>query len=341
MTRHLLIAVSILAATSSISCGPPAPKEPMKVLKLPTTPKAPPYTRGEIDASLQEKARAEIAAAFTSQDNVLRAQALEAMSRTCDPDAPARIAVALSDSDPLVRFAAAMAAGDLKLAETAPKLHAMANDSDENVRVAVRYALHRLGDVRLSHELSAMSQSTNTSVRKNVAMVLGLLGNSTAPRVLMPMLKFDSDQFVRLQAAEALWRLGDMEGLRVLAAGLVNEASDIQVFSVLALAGPKDARVKPDLLGKLLPNEDDVTWVELQLAAARALGQIGADEGILTAVEGATKPDPRQRAMAALALGDIRRTDAQPTLANLLEDKSPNVRIAAALALRTIGLDPK
>jgi HEAT repeat protein len=43
--------------------------------------------------------------------------------------------------------------------------------------------------------------------------------------------------------------------------------------------------------------------------------------------------------MAAMAFGDIGRTDSQPKLARLLKDTSPEVRLAAARAL--VEIDEK
>ena len=64
-----------------------------------------------------------------------------------------------------------------------------------------------------------------------------------------------------------------------------------------------------------------------------ALGMIGSDAGMGVALKAVDSRDARQRGMAALALGDIGRTDAQPALERLLKDKDPAVRLAAATAV--------
>lgn len=338
----VVMAASAAFMSGLTGCAPtPPPKVPKKVLEMPKVPVAPAYEPGPIDATLQSAARAEIVAAFGANDPVLRAQALEAMSKTRDPDAQEYVAKALADKSGLVRFAGALAAGDLKLKALYPALKKLATDADENVQVASRYALHKLGDATLSQEIAQLGQNPKPGVRRNAAMVLGLMENKSATKVLTPMLSADTDPLVRLQAAESLWRLGDEEGLRVLIAATVSEYSSDQILAVLGLAAPRDERVKQNLLGRLIGNDGDVTWVELQLASARALGMIGADEGFNIALDGATKNDPRQRALAALALGDIGRTDAQPALAKLLKDDNAFVRIAAALAIRQVGASNK
>jgi HEAT repeat protein len=43
--------------------------------------------------------------------------------------------------------------------------------------------------------------------------------------------------------------------------------------------------------------------------------------------------DPRIKVMAALALGAIGRSDAQPVLSRFLGDQNPNVKLSAATAI--------
>lgn len=335
----VVIALSAVLSSGVTGCAPtaPPPKPAKKVLDVPKVPVAPAYSPGVIDTELQTAARNEIVAAFGASDPVLRAQALEAMSKSRDPDAQDSIAKALADKDGLVRFAGAMAAGDLKLKPLYANLKVLANDADDNVKVAARYALFRLGDASLTQEIAQLGQHPMAGVRRNAAMVLGLMENKSAAKVLHLMLKTDTDPLVRLQAAESLWRLGDEEGLRVLVAGTVSEFASDQILAVLALAAPRDERVRQNLLGRLIADRDGMVWTELQLASARALGMIGADEGFQVALDGATRTDPRQRALAALALGDIGRTDGQSALSKLLRDDNAFVRIAAALAIRQVG----
>ena len=217
-----------------------------------------------------------------------------------------------------------MTAGGLKLEAAHQPLLAMANDPDSNVRVAVRYALHRLGDTTLSHDLEKYARDSRKDVRGNTAMVLGMLGEPSAIKVLL-VLRKDPEPLVRQQAAEALWRLGDDAGMEPLIGMTVSRYPDDQLFALLALAQPRDQRV-----GKTVETGLRVDYIEVQLVAARALGMLGTDEGYTYAQHGAASSDPRQRFMAALALGAIGRADAQDTLRKLLADDYESVRIAAA-----------
>jgi HEAT repeat protein len=336
----LLLTISVVTVAVALSgCGQPrsqgTPSE-AKVFKEVTFPANIPPVAVPIDEAVQQKALNQITLAFGSSDPIIRAQSLEAMSRTRDPSATERAQRALADKEWIVRFAGALAAGDLKLKSLYKPLVAVAFDPNPSVRVAVRYALHQIGDRSLSKDLEALSQNGDSHVRGNVAMVLGLMNEPTAARVLRPMIS-DSELDVRMQAAEALWRLGDEEGKKILIAGTVSGYVDDQIFSVLGLVGPRDQRVKPYVMAKFANDRDKGQLTELQLVAARALGMLGDDSGYGLAVRTATSPDPRRRSLAALALGDIGRPDAQDTLAKLLDDPSQSVRLSAATALRLIA----
>lgn len=338
--RRALLAAALIAVGLPIAgCVVPPTTPPKQKTIMPDKPKmpnVPPRVATPIDPALQQRAGDEIANAFASSDPVLRAQALEATSRTNDPAAGDRILRGLADGEWVVRFAAAMCAGDLKHRGAFAALRAASADQEPSVRVAVRYALHVLGDKSLSKDLEAMSQNPDPRVRGTVAVVLGRMGEPTAIRILRPMLA-DPQPSVKLQVAEAMWRLGNEQGLENLIAGTVSPHGDDQVFCILALAGPKDQRVKDNILGKLSIDKDGKQYPEVQLIAARTLGILGDDSGFGVAMGYASSNDPRQRVLAALALGDIARSDGQSALAKLLNDNDASVRLAAATGLRQIG----
>jgi HEAT repeat protein len=158
-------------------------------------------------------------------------------------------------------------------------------------------------------------------------MVLGLLNDPSATKMLMTLLS-DRVPSVRLQAAEALWRLGNERGLTDLVAFSISAYPDDQMIALQALAETGDQRVIQHIRGQLTND-----YVEVSLAAARGLGLLGSDEGWNIVVPAAKSHDPRQRAMAALAMGSIGRTDLQPYLADLLKDPEAPVRISAATGI--------
>lgn len=319
---------AIVIASLVVGCGPRArgPGGP-----LPKPPKLPPPPPARVDMPIDPELRAaaekELALAFGSNDAFIRANAVEATQRSLGAAGLDRYLKALDDEKSVVRFAAVMAVGTLQLKPAYPKVLAMLNDESKLVCVAVRYALHRLGDTRYSHDLEVFAADASPRVRANTAMVLGLLGEPSAVKVLRPMMS-DLDAATRLQVMESLYRLGDKTAQEKLVVGTVSSDPGDQILSLLALAAPRDSRVFKVLAGKLTSDYDEVT-----LAAARALGMIGSDEGMTVALRKVDAKDPRQRGMAALALGEIGRSDAQPALAKLLKDSEPSVRLSAATAI--------
>jgi len=160
-----------------------------------------------------------------------------------------------------------------------------------------------------------------------VAFVLGLLKEPSAAKML-GTLSADRAPSVRIQAAEALWRLGDQRGLEDLAAYAISGYPDDQIIALQALAEPGDQRVIQHIRAELTSD-----YPEVCLAAARGVGMLGSDEGWWVAVPAATSKDPRQRSMAAAAMGAIGRSDLQPYLKDLLSDPDAAVRISAATAI--------
>ena len=318
--KSCLVSVMAFAGCGGAKVGrmPDAPAAP---------PQPPPIKKLNVDTALQDRAKDELAKDVESNDAVVRANAIEAIQESVGDEGKDAILNALDDPSPLVRFSATMAAGTLRLGEARLDLLAMDNDPDPHVRIGVRYALHRLGDTHLSHDLEKTSRDFDPHVRADTALALGLLGEPSALRVLEPMLD-DPDPDVRIQVAEAMWRLGSQEGLTNLVAGSVSSYADDQIICLLALAAPKDYRVAAHLHGRLTAD-----YPQVALAAARGLGELGSDAGYSIAVADLKSKDPRIVVMAALALGAIGRTDAQPLLAPLLADPEQSVRLAVATAI--------
>ncbi|HEY0009779.1 MAG TPA: HEAT repeat domain-containing protein [Tepidisphaeraceae bacterium] len=325
MKHHIAASVALLI----LGCGatPQGPNMPDAPAPPPPSPK---QVSQPIDPQLRRAAEAELDAALASSNAIIRANAIEASQRAVDsPSAVARVTKGLSDSNGLVRFAATMAAGAMQRPEWHATLIELANDRDDNVRVGARYALHKLGDFRLSHDFEKLVLDPKPSVRANAVLALGLMGEPSAMKLLQAV-QLDASPAVRLQTTEAMHRLGDARAAERLMAGTISTYADDQIVSILALV---QGRGPTDKVYKVLQGNLTGDYVEVNLAAARALGTIGSDEGMGVAIKAVPSKDARQRAMAALALGAIGRSDAQPHLAKLLKDSDPNVRLAAAAAV--------
>jgi HEAT repeat protein len=314
-------------------CGPRTPTE-QKVLGLPKQPPGyPSAVKTPIDTALQDRARKELDTDLKSSDEVIRAHALEVVKNAKLRDAGPILLVALNDQSPLVRKAAALAAGELRETSVEDRLEAMIDSVTAlQERMAVIFALHRLGDTRFSHEFEKMVQDPDPRVRDDTVLILGMLGEKSACPMLLKSMQEDRDPDVRLEAAGALWKLGDERGLDDLVAGTISAYPDDQMVALLAITGPHDTRSLGHVEAQLIAD-----YPEVALVAARAAGILGSDRGYGVALIGAKSVDPRQRRLAAMAFGDIGRPDAQPILANLLSDSDTDVRLTAAGALLQIS----
>ena len=152
------------------------------------------------------------------------------------------------------------------------------------------------------------TKSGNPAVRARAAAALGA---SRRPSAVEPLIALaaDPDPAVRRSAVEALGRLGDARAVDALARQLQGAA------------GPRDEAA-----------------VSVRVAAAHALGQIGA--AALPALA-AVLHDRNQRVREAAvdALGAIGGPSAVPALAAALGDDRSQLRQAAAKALAAIGGD--
>jgi len=293
----------------------------------PPVARAPRYLPEPLESGLRTKAREILTSEAGATDPFLRCNVIEATANVDPTDAAAIVLKGLSDKQASVRFAAAVAAGQMKLVDAYEPLLAMANDPNQQVQAGVLFALHRLGDTRLSHDLERLAGSPDPHVRGTTAFVVGLLREPSATKMLTTLLS-DRSAGVRIQAAEALWRLGNERGLKDLVAFSISGYPDDQIIALQAIAETGDQRVVQHLRGQL-----DNDYTEVSLAAARGLGELGSDEGWNVAVPAARSKDPRQRSLAALAMGAIGRSDLQQYLKDLLADQEPGVRISAATAI--------
>ena len=322
-----LLGITILLL-SAIGCASD-PRQP----PLAAPPPVPPPVAVEPDAGLRAEAERELRSAAAADDPIVRANAAEAAG----PVVPEVAVDLLADPDPRVRFAAAMTVGRQRIDRPGvrDRLAEMAEGGSPNGRVAAAFALHRLGDTSRSQRLVRLATDPRADpvVRAHAATALGLTGEPSAAAALRRAAE-DPDATVRLAAAEGLWRLGDVEALRLLLSASLSQYGDDSVFGTAGLAARRDPRSVAALRGKLT---DD--YPEVALAAARGLGEIGSDDGYGVALRDADDPEARRRLMAAAALAEIGRPDAQATLAKLVKDPDPRVRVAAASAVLRLRHD--
>jgi HEAT repeat protein len=291
--------------------------------------------------NIRPRAIATIESLAKHQDRHVRAGAIQVAADTMGVLGRRIVMNGLSDREPNVRFVAAMSAGDMKLPEAKQALQKLLRDPDYSVRIGACYALHKLGDTRFTRYLERTARSPDERVRANTVLAMGRLGEESALRILRDMRR-DRATTVRLLVSEAMWRLGDDAGLTDLLS-LMNGDEGERIFAAQALAeresqGPNVRQHIRTLFLTDFGSEphERARATDVRLAAARALGKLGSDEGFGLAVQQSTSSIARHRAMAAAVFTAIGRKDGLPYVAPLLDDADPAVRTAAAGAVLTL-----
>lgn len=289
-----------------------------------------------------------VTSAATFRDNpVLRAQALETLQEIEGAQAAHWFREAIDDPHPGVRFAACMALGAIRHKESEPRLRERLQDADASVRVAAMFALRRLGHEGFVEPWAHAARSDpDATVRRNAVMALGQLGEKEAV-ALLKRVREDPDMGVRLQALESMGLLGSAEAVKQLIFYANGAIGDQQAFALIALGRIGD----PQCLETLQYGLAKAPHLESRLAAARALGMMGRDDGYRLALWALTwnQPDPkltddppanqvmRKRTMACFALGAIGKVEALEPLRQRMEDPSDaRVQLAASAAVLRI-----
>lgn len=317
-----------LAGVLLAGCGAQSKSRAAQAFKAPPMPPAPPVlVKMPLDPALRTLAQKHVDRSLASADGLARMHGIEITQQTRGSDGAPIYFKALSDTDPHVRYAATLAIGASRATSAYAAVFTHVDDPDQRVQLATRYALHRLGDFRLSKDFEKFAASGDPSMRAETARLLGLLEEPTAINLLRSMLK-DPEPGVKLQVTEAMFHLGDLSARNRILAGTLSLAADARIISLQALGLSRDKAYLPHIRAQLTSE-----YMEVNLAAARAAGMLGSDDGMGVALQGAQSVDARQRQMAAFALGDIGRSDAQPVLAKLLADKDGDTQLAAAGAI--------
>jgi HEAT repeat protein/beta-lactamase regulating signal transducer with metallopeptidase domain len=160
----------------------------------------------------------------------------------------------------------------------------------------------RVAFIPLSNQLD----SQNATVRRNAAWAIGELTNmlpgerSGAVPQLITLLG-DSDEWVRMAAARALGELRDTRALSKLVATLSDDNWRVRELVVWALSEMKDGRAVTALCNVLLSD----TRVEVRRGAAEALGEIRSSEALPSLKQALNDSEPRVSAKAAWAISEI------------------------------------
>ncbi len=249
-----------------------------------------------------------IATFKNDSDPSVRLFSLAAMARRKDSAAFATMAEMIQTPDPLIRQAGAVAMGRTRENEAIPLLIKILSDPNETLRM---YAAEALGEFSRSGPVSEQVVSPEgyatlahamkdkaPAVRGAAATSLGKLGNPKAIPHLTAALA-DPDVYVRVSAAEGLYRLGK-KALSTYEAAMTESDYAARHFAIGSLrkVGGKEAL---PLLAKGLGD----TAPRVRIAVVRAIGEIGEEEAIPLLKAGLKDPDLSVRTYAAGNVGRI------------------------------------
>jgi len=287
--------------------------------------------------------------AATSEDPVLRMQAIEAFQEVAPEEGLPYIVDSIDNGYAGISFASLMAIGTLHEKRYIEKVRVRAEDSDAHVRIGALYALHRMGDQKRTSELGELLlTNADPRVRANAALAIGRLGEKGSIKLLRTASQKEKKDFVKIQIREALAMLHDERATDELVFAAHSAAAAQAIPALMCLAASKNDRAE-EVFRHRLHHADQP---EIRLEAARGLGLLGNNQGYDIAVrhlffcspDRNRKDDPPQqqiarvRSLAALALEAIGDPDALGPLKEALEREGQVESVRLSIARAVLGI---
>jgi HEAT repeat protein len=207
-----------------------------------------------------------------------------------------------------------------------------------SVRIAAARGLATFATAADAGRLVAVAASGPEQLARAAAKALSSLGRREPDAVKSVLSMLELDQPGSAALTELIGEISGDESFTKLSAAISADDSRIRIAAITAFVKIGGSRAA-EQVGLALADEN----VEVQAAAARALGELRDDEGRPVAIEELlmtlTAADPSVRAAAARALAGAGETRAIEPLRDLLREESPGVALAAMEALRALS-DP-
>ena len=280
-----------------------------------------------------------ISDSLSSDNPVVRVNAIEIAATTGRENYLPTIQKLLQDPYVPVRFAACAAVGEMHFTPAINSVNELLRDNDPNVIIAASYAMAKLGYPEYLKVLrQSVADNVNQIIKANSALLLGKSGDKSSVQLLYQLMKDPaSSDMVHYQAAEAIAMLGDQKIYETLWGMLISAYADVRITGAKAMGTLGTPQAENALLTLL---EDPVP--EIRLAAAEQLGKMNNKSGrkaVLEVFQNKLNMSPdfqsreRINTLAALAIGEIGTSDLTKFLPDLMKNESPFVRLAAAKAV--------
>lgn len=284
------------------------------------------------------KAVPAVGALLHAKDNDLGLQASRTLAQIGHPAVPALVK-ALTDKNGTVRHRAAWAFSLIgpEAREAVPALADALTDANEQVRCLSATALGEIGLAArpAGAALVKALADPNLPVRTQAALALRQLGPTMAG--LLGKALTDQDVAVRLGTAQALSLFGPegVDAVPQMAAAVQDADPRVRLAALAALGtvGPSAKEALPALVEAL-----QIKHLETQVQAYSAILRISIDDpDQLAAVLREVTQKTRWATPYVLAQFGPKAQHAVKPLIKLLEDRDPNVRLTAAVALGHLG----
>lgn len=329
-----------------VGCASPTPTAVRPGTRTPA-PEATVVVDPAVRASMRDEAIELLTEAALGSEPLLRANAIEGLH-----NAPSHVEgvvrAGLHDENLGVRFVAAMTVGKLKLGNSLVFVEPLLEDESRIVQAAAIYAMRQNGRNANPTVLASMLEGRDPTERAQAAFILGELGDKSAIGMLRsaarraaPLTSMIEDRLVRLQIAEALVKLGDIEAIETIRAALYpSRPEDLEATALaVQIIGNVNDRRSIDQLVYLTAREGpEKLPAEVRLAAAMSLAKLGNRRGAFIAEEYWQDATPAIRAQAAFVLGETIASGNLQKLDQLMADPVGFVRVAAASGtLKAVG----
>jgi HEAT repeat protein len=187
--------------------------------------------------------------------------------------------------------------------------------------------------VKLMPQVQRLLNDEFVPVRFAAALAIGDLEYTLAEREVSRLLN-DGDENVRIAAAYAIGKLGSAESFEILREAIVSRDQTLRANAALLLGKSGDKRALK-LLYITLRREDSDDKVRFQ--AAESIAMLGDERIVPKLWTMLISAYADVRVIGVKATGALGTMQARNTLATMLDDDVPEVRLAAAEQLGALG----
>jgi HEAT repeat protein len=249
---------------------------------------------------------------------------------------------ALADADPQVRANAVEVVATTRAVRLLPKIQKLLADSSVPVRFAAALAVGDLEYALARNDIARLLLDENPNVKIAASYAMFRLGQPEYYRTICGELA-NEDQTVRANAALVLGKCGRQEGLRFLWWALAREdsADKVTLQATESIAMLKDPRILKPLWSQLIS-----AYADDRVLGIRGMGALGTDEAKNALVTMLDNKVPEVRLAAAEQLGRLGEPIGEPNVAEVFEKNlfagldvqgQQRLKVFAALAVGEIG----